>query len=550
MSSKRVWLSAVAVGCLSIAVSGCENTTDPASISGLRKPSHSFAAAPTGVPVYDVTPIDAIVGLRINQSGEVVGWKTATGLPMLYTKENGVIVLPNSTSQPYGVARDLTDRSGGVITVVGEAKLTATGSSIRAVRWRVAVPQGTVIDVTDLGVLPDATEAFAQGVNSAGQIVGTSDPSSFFSIRSFIYTDATGMVDLGIGGTGNNARALDLNASGVVTGYLGLTAFRWTTVGGLESLGAPAGWSNSFGFAINANGQVAGYSGSASGNAEVVTRYTDGPGWKVLGGMGETNTGNGINQWGDVVGTGFPRTGSSPSLRGVIYTDLLGLLAYVDDLLNDPASWQVMAAYDINDAQQITGWAIDKKTGLSSAVILTPISPPPVNQPPVAGFTYSCNVFLYCSYDGSSSTDDRGVLGWVWSVDGVTIGSGQFFNVQYSTPQTINVTLTVTDTRGATNSITKPVVIGGPPNQPPVANFTVTCKPGRCILDAASSTDDVGIVSYDWTASVSSRLPKTGVRITRDWLPAGGNTYRETLTVTDAGGLTSTLTKKIVIPSP
>ena len=36
--------------------------------------------------------------------------------------QTGVIVLPTSTSQPYGVARDLSDRVAGVITVVGEAK--------------------------------------------------------------------------------------------------------------------------------------------------------------------------------------------------------------------------------------------------------------------------------------------------------------------------------------------------------------------------------------------------------------------------------------------
>jgi hypothetical protein len=40
------------------------------------------------------------------------------------------------------------------------------------------------------------------------------------------------------------------------------------------------------------------------------------------------------------------------------------------------------------------------------------------------------------------------------------------------------------------------------------------------------------------------------VRITREWLPSGGNTYRETLKVTDADGLTNSVTKKITIPNP
>lgn len=467
-NATRGWLRAVGIGCLSLAAWGCDRVPDAASISGVSPSSPSLVPASSGAPVYAVTPIQAITGLRVNQSGDVVGWTmpTRTGEPILYTAENGVIVLPTSTSQPYGVARDVSERVGGVVTVVGEARLSSTGSAIHAVRWQVAVPQGTVT-VTDLGVLPGHAESFAHAVNSAGQIAGTSDPNSFLSISSFLYSNPGGMVDLGLGGPGLNARALDLNASGVVTGYLGLTAFRWSAAGGLQSLGAPAGWAYSFGNAINAGGQVAGYASNAYGTAAVVVRFTDGAGWKILGGMGQTNQGNGINAWGDVVGTGFPRTGSqAPFLRGVIYTDQLGVLAYVDDFLLVPGSWKIMAAYDINDAGQITGWGIDNQTGLRSAVLLTPASAPP------------------------------------------------------------------------------------PANQAPVARFTVTCSPGQCLLDASSSTDDQGIVSYRWRASTRDRAAMTGVRITRTWLAGGANTYQETLRVTDGSGLTNSRKQTITIPAP
>jgi probable HAF family extracellular repeat protein len=503
--------------------------------------------APVGVPVYAVTPLTANVaaGLRINHSGDVAGWSLATSpaQPILITPENGVIVLPTSTSQPYGIARDLSERTAGVITVVGEARLNSTGSAIHAVRWRVAVPQGTMIDVSDLGVLPGQSESFANAVNSAGQIAGTSDPNSWLSIRSFIHSDATGMVDLGLGAIGTNAVALDLNASGVVTGYLGLQAFRWSADGGFQSLGTPAGWANSFGYAINASGQVAGSASSASGNAEVVVRYTDSTGWQVLGGTGEHNRGSGINQWGDVVGT---KGGETSNLRGLIYTDNLALLAFVDDLLLVPGSWQIKAAYDINDAQQITGLAIDNQTGLSSAVLLTPVSSPPPNQPPVASFTYSCNVVLYCGFDGSGSTDDRGILAWVWTVNGQTIGTGKFTGVQFSAPQTIDVTLTVTDSRGATNAVTKPVVIGGA-NQPPVASFTSSCDNSTkvCIFYGTVSTDDVGIVSYNWTFGDGT----TGTGATPSHTYAAVGSYAVTLTVADGGGLTNSLTVTVTLSS-
>jgi len=521
---------------------------DAAAISGVSHTVFSLAASPSGVPVYNVTPINATTGLRVSNSGDVVGWTTANGPPepMLYTPETGVIVLPTSTSQRYGVARDLTDRVSGVITVVGEARLNSTGSAVHAVRWRVSIPQGTVSGPTDLGVLSGHSASVAYGVNDAGRIVGTSDPNSSLSIRSFLYSSATGMVDLGLGSVGQNARALDLNASGVVTGYLGLTAFRWSVVGGFQSLGAAAGFPNSFGNAINASAQVAGSAGTASGSAARVVRYTDGRGWEILGGAGQTNVGRGINQWGDVVGAGAPQ---SSTVKGVIYTDNLGFLALVDDLLFVAGSWRVLDAYDINDAQQIAGWAINGQTGLRSAVLLTPVNPPPPNQPPVARFTSSCNTLLFCGFDGSSSTDDRGVLHWVWTVGGQTIGATKFLGYQFSAPQIVNVTLTVTDSRGATSSVTKPVAVGAG-NQPPVARYTVTCSPGTCVLDASSSTDDVGIASYGWTASGNSRASKSGVAITRKWLDGRVNTYQETLTVTDGGGLSSSVTQTVGIPPP
>lgn len=95
-------------------------------LGGLFLPFPGQAAPPTGVPVYRVTPISAITGLRVNQSGDVVGWTTRNGLavPMLWTAENGVIVLTTSNSQPYGVARDVSERTAGIITVVGEMPST------------------------------------------------------------------------------------------------------------------------------------------------------------------------------------------------------------------------------------------------------------------------------------------------------------------------------------------------------------------------------------------------------------------------------------------
>lgn len=155
----------------------------------------------------------------------------------------------------------------------------------------------------------------------------------------------------------------------------------------------------------------------------------------------------------------------------------------------------------------------------------------------------------------SSSTDDQAIVsyGWKASVSSRADMTGVQITRSWlpTGDNTYQETLTVTDGGGLTNSVTQTIIIPPPStNQPPVARFRVTCSPGKCVLDASSSTDDHGIVSYGWKASVKSRQPKTGAVITREWLAGGGNTYQETLTVTDGDELTNSLKKQITIPRP
>ncbi len=87
---------------------------------------------------------------------------------------------------------------------------------------------------------------------------------------------------------------------------------------------------------------------------------------------------------------------------------------------------------------------------------------------------------------------------------------------------------------------------GGGGNQPPVANFTVSCTAQhRCTLNGSSSTDDHGIVSYLWNGP-GGRLLGTGATITLQYEKAGNRTA--VLTVTDAGGLTGSLSKTFAVP--
>jgi subtilisin family serine protease len=182
-------------------------------------------------------------------------------------------------------------------------------------------------------------------------------------------------------------------------------------------------------------------------------------------------------------------------------------------------------------------------------------TPPPPNAAPVAAFTESCtqltNGNYRCTFDGSSSTDDVGVVSYAWSSAGYPNKSGVSIIYNF-TPGTYSVTLRVTDAGGLSNTITKSITLGGnppPPNAAPVADFSYSCnvRPNgkyRCDVDGSGSTDDVGVVSYLWTTPGEPN--RTGVTTAYGFAPGGS--YPVTLTVTDAGGLTNSITKTIVVP--
>jgi subtilisin family serine protease len=137
-----------------------------------------------------------------------------------------------------------------------------------------------------------------------------------------------------------------------------------------------------------------------------------------------------------------------------------------------------------------------------------------------------------------------------------------------ATPLEVSQFLTGTATQGALSAVgagspnrllfvsasgtTEPAPLPPPPpsstNQEPVASFTYSCGKGslRCAFDASGSTDDVGIVSYSWhfgdtSAGVTTTQPKTAYKF------GASRTYIITLTVADAGGLTSSTSMSIQV---
>lgn len=181
------------------------------------------------------------------------------------------------------------------------------------------------------------------------------------------------------------------------------------------------------------------------------------------------------------------------------------------------------------------------------------------NIKPVASFTYNCVARVPppgfdCFFDGSGSTDPDGtVVLWTWTPAGKPTKTGVTTSYAYPAAGNYVVTLTVTDNSGGTGSQTQTIVVGSapPPNQNPVADFTVNCVPRNpnvgsdCTFNGSLSSDPDGtIVSYAWSSP--GKVNKSGQIATYAY-PTGTNTSI-TLVVTDNQGATGSKTVPLTIP--
>jgi serine protease len=97
-------------------------------------------------------------------------------------------------------------------------------------------------------------------------------------------------------------------------------------------------------------------------------------------------------------------------------------------------------------------------TGSPNRLLHSLFAGTPGDAPPTATFTYSCTG-LTCEFDGSASTDDRGIASFAWDF-GDNQGSAEtFVTHQYGSGGTFTVRLTVTDTAGQTDVASQSVTV-------------------------------------------------------------------------------------------
>ena len=171
---------------------------------------------------------------------------------------------------------------------------------------------------------------------------------------------------------------------------------------------------------------------------------------------------------------------------------------------------------------------------------------PANNQAPTASFSFGPEAALVVgrevNFDGSASSDvDGSVVMWDWDLDndGDTERSGESVNWNFTSAGVFPVTLTVTDDGGLTASLTRDVSIALANDAPPAANFTITPASPVAVgttvtLDASSSTDDVGIVAWDWDFESDGSFDANGEIVTYTPTAAGSQVVR--LRVTDTSG--------------
>ena len=166
----------------------------------------------------------------------------------------------------------------------------------------------------------------------------------------------------------------------------------------------------------------------------------------------------------------------------------------------------------------------------------------PVNQAPQAVVTatpLSGNAPLEVSFTGSNSTDDNGIVSYLWKFENGATSTQQDPTYTFTEAGEYIVSLEVKDAEGLTSTANATISVS-PENKAPEAVASATPLQGTAPLlvnfTGSNSIDDDSIVSYSWIFGDGS----TSSAINPEHTYTSAGTYLASLTVTDAEGLTDT----------
>ena len=177
----------------------------------------------------------------------------------------------------------------------------------------------------------------------------------------------------------------------------------------------------------------------------------------------------------------------------------------------------------------------------------------PENEAPIA--IVNSNVTtgeapLTINFIGSQSTDDDAVTSYAWDFKDGGGSSDMNPSNTFSEAGSYEVSLTVTDTQGLTNTKTLTINVNEPVNEPPVAiassNITTGEAPLTVNFTSTHSTDDNAIVSYSWNFLDGNTSNEPNPSHTFQ----NPGTYMVEFVVTDANGLSDTDIDTIIVTEP
>jgi len=178
----------------------------------------------------------------------------------------------------------------------------------------------------------------------------------------------------------------------------------------------------------------------------------------------------------------------------------------------------------------------------------------PPNGTPVPSFTFAPSTPITrmdVTFDASLSTDSDGrIVSYVWNFGDGSTDDGMVVKHDFKVMGTYVVTLTVTDDRGQSASLSKSVSVLGTTD--PKADFVVSPSAplvgDKVFFNGATSTASVGrsLVQYDW--DFGTGVQASGMLASHVYTKPGE--YTVVLTVTDDAGNKGSTSKKVTISLP
>lgn len=209
---------------------------------------------------------------------------------------------------------------------------------------------------------------------------------------------------------------------------------------------------------------------------------------------------------------------------------------------------QAQMTFDKAGEYEITLTVTDNDGQINTAVDTVIVKQP--SQKPIANFNANPKtgmVPLTVDLDGNGSSDPDGeIKECEWQVSGQPLIYGCNTQITFDTAGTYNITLTVTDNDGLTDTAIETVIVQKS-KQAPIAKMSVNPISGQVPLTVevngtASYDPDGTVTNYEWTVSNG----KTAFGSTANFVFDEGGQYNIALQVTDNDGLTSQMVQQTV----